>query len=226
MKRSKRYTSLEEINQEQEILDVVEAVKTNCTCKFAETLDIAFNLNILKKHTIRDIVVFPNKFGKEKRVLVFAKGEKAQEAKDAGAEHVGDDDLVEKIKGGWLEFDVAIATPDMMKSISSIARTLGTKGLMPNPKTQTVTNDIADAVKQVKAGRKEFRADANGVINMGVGKANMEKSQILENIKTLVKAVKAKEPEDIKGEYVKSAFLTSTMGKSVRLDTKALLKMK
>lgn len=224
MKRSKRYNSLEQIPADQDTASVVESVKKNCTCQFDETIDVAFNLNIEKKHTIRDIVVFPNPFGKEKRVLVFAKGDKAQEAKSAGADYVGDDDLVEKIAGGWLEFDVAVATPDMMKSISKVARTLGTKGLMPNPKTQTVTTDVGEAVKQIKAGRKEFRADSNGVINFGVGKSNMETEKIVENIKALGQAIKRKEPEDIKGEYFKSAYLTSTMGKSVKLDVKSLVK--
>ena len=166
--------------------------------------------------------MYPHAFGVSPRVLVFAKGEKAEAAKAAGADHVGSDEVIEKIAGGWLEFDVAISTPDMMRNIAKIAKTLGTKGLMPNPKAKTVTDDVKGAVAAIKAGRREFRANNEGVINFPVGKASMDHLQIKENIKEFYDILLKKKPNDLKGDYIKSISLSSTMGKGIRLDRKNL----
>ncbi len=223
IKRSKRYRAIESKEDFLGFKEALEVIKKNITSKFDETIEIAFNLNFLKKHSIRDIVVYPHSFGKAVKVAVFAKDKKAKQAKEAGADYVGDDDLIKKIEGGWLDFKVAIATPDMMKSIAKVSRILGQKGLMPSPKAKTVTGDVVQAVKSVKAGRREFKVDASGVLNFPVGKASMSEKQILENINEICNAVKKKKPIDIKGEYIKSAYLSSTMGKSISILKKAFL---
>ena len=220
MSKSKRYKALEAQGETNALNDAISFVKKNASAKFDETVEICFNLNLLKKHNIRDTVVFPHKFGVMPKVLVFTKGDKAEAAKEAGADYVGEDDLIEKIQGGWLDFDVAIATPDMMRSIAKIARILGTKGLMPNPKAKTVTDDVAGAVGQIKAGRREFRANNEGVINFAVGKASMEESALEENIKQFYDVLQKKKPTDLKGDYIKTIYLSSTMGKSVKLNRK------
>lgn len=219
---SKRYESIKKIKQSQSVDDAINVVKENATVKFDETIEISFNLNILKKHNVRGTVIFPHTFGASPKVLVFAKGEKADEATKAGADYVGTDDLIEKITGGWLDFEVAIATPEMMRSIAKIAKTLGTKGLMPNPKAKTVTEDIKEAVAAIKAGRKEFRANNEGVVNFPVGKSRMEKSQLKENVLEFYSTLMKKKPNDLKGDYIKSISLSSTMGKGVRLDQKKI----
>lgn len=219
---SKRYKALKRVEVPQDVERAIELVRENATAKFDETVEICFNLNILKKHNIRDTVVYPHSFGASPRVLVFAKGEKAEAAKEAGAEHVGSDDIIEKIADGWFEFDVAIATPDMMKNIAKIARILGTRGLMPNPKAKTVTDDVKTAVGAIKAGRKEFRANNDGVINFPVGKVSMDESELKENIREFYQTLLKKKPNDLKGDYIKSVSLSSTMGKGIRLDRKNL----
>ena len=222
-KRSKRYRLL---NKEENILSIVDAVdflkKEENSCKFDETVEVCFNLNLLKKHTIRDTISFIHSFGKTNKVLVFAKGSKAEEAKQAGADYVGADDLIEKINGGWLDCDVTVATPDMMKSVARIARVLGTKGLMPNPKAKTVTENVSQAVKELKAGRREFRANDDGVINFAVGKKSMETNQILGNINDFYSILLKKKPSDLKGDYIDSVYLTTTMGKSLQIDRKTM----
>ena len=149
--------------------------------KFDETVEVSMKLNIKSKHTIRDVMALPHLFGKEKKILVFAKGDKAEEARKAGAAFVGDDDLIEKIKGGWLDFDIAVATPDMMKDVGKLGQILGRRGLMPNPKTQTVTFNIKEALDELKKGRVEYRADKGGVVHLAVGKLSMDKEKITEN---------------------------------------------
>ncbi len=225
MKHSKRYNSITRPEGLHNAPEAITTIKKNSNCNFDETVDIHFDLNILKKHTIRDTVVFPHSFGKAPVVLVFAKGEKAEAARAAGAEHVGDDDLVQKISDGWLDFDVAVATPDMMKVIARIAKILGTKGLMPSPKAKTVTNDVAAAVQEIKSGRKEYRANEHGVINFAVGKVSMEDNKLIENFKILYNNILKKRPTDLKGDYIKSLYVSSTMGKSIKLDRKALFKL-
>ena len=172
MTHGKKYrAAAEKVNpQEQYALDkAVELVKAMGYAKFDETVEVAMKLSIKSKHTIRDVMALPHRFGKEKTILVFAKGDKAEEARKAGATHVGDDDLIEKIKGGWLDFDVAVATPDMMKDVGKLGKILGQRGLMPNPKTQTVTFNLKEAIDELRKGRVEFRADKGGVVHLAVG---------------------------------------------------------
>ena len=198
----------------------IELVKETAFAKFDETVEIALNLNIKTKHSVRDTLVLPNSFTAEKRILVFAKGEKADEARESGAAHVGDSDLIEKIKGGWLDFDVAVATPDMMKDVGKLGPVLGRRGLMPNPKTQTVTFDIKGALTELQKGRVEFRADKTGVIHLGVGKVSMDAARITENARLVMDEVGKKRPPDLKGEFIKSIAVSSTMGPGVRVNLK------
>ena len=202
--------------------EAIDLARNNATAKFDETIEITVNLNILQKHSIRDTVSFPNAFGKERIVAVFAQGEKAEEAKTAGASFVGFEDLIEKIKGGFTEFDVAISTPDLMKEVGKLGQILGRKGLMPNPKTGTVTLDIAAAVKSFKSGRFEYRADKNGIVRIGIGKASMPTNELVQNFKTFYDEIIKKKPTDLKGEYVKSIGVTSTMGVGVRIEHKKI----
>jgi large subunit ribosomal protein L1 len=192
-------------------------VKESAFAKFDETVELSLNLNIKKSQIVRDTVVLPNQFGEGKKVLVFAKGDKAAEAKEAGADYVGDVDLVEKIKGGWLDFDVAVATPDMMKDVGRLGPILGRRGLMPNPKTQTVTFDIKGALSELKKGRVEFRSDKTGVIHLAIGKVSMDIPKMLENLEIVLSEVIKKKPTDVKGEFIKSVCVSSTMGPGVKV---------
>ena len=198
----------------------IDLVKEMAYAKFDETVEVSMKLNIKSKHTIRDVMALPHRFGKEKSVLVFAKGDKAEEARKAGAAYVGDNDLIEKIKGGWLDFDIAVATPDMMKDVGKLGQILGRRGLMPNPKTQTVTFNIKEALAELKKGRVEYRADKGGVVHLAVGKLSMEKDQIRENAVSFISEVIRKRPADLKGDYVGSIVLSSTMGPGVKLSPK------
>ncbi len=164
--------------------EAITLVKKLAFAKFDETVELSLNLNLKKSGTVRDTVVLPHQFTKEKKILVFAKGDKAREAEEAGATYVGDDDLIEKIKGGWLDFDVCVATPDMMKDVGKLGPVLGRRGLMPNPKTQTVTFDIKGALAELRKGRVEFRADKTGVIHLPVGKVSMDITLIKENMES------------------------------------------
>ena len=202
--------------------EAVTMVKQNATAKFDETIEAVVNLNIESKHSIRDTISLPVSFGKEKKVLVFAKGEKAEEAKKAGADHVGAEDLMEKVKGGFLDFDVAIATPDLMKDVGKLGQVLGRRGLMPNPKTGTVTMNVDSTVKAFKKGRAEYRADKAGSIHMAVGKASMTPDDIKANFLAFYEDVLKKRPSDIKGDYVKRVCISSTMGAGVKLDFKKI----
>jgi large subunit ribosomal protein L1 len=198
--------------------DAVKLVKEISYAKFDESLEISINLNILQKHTVRDTTVLPHGTGKKVRILVFAKADKAKEAEKAGADFVGDADLIVKIKGGWFDFDVAVATPDMMKDVGKIGQLLGKRGLMPNPKTHTVTSDIIGTVEELKKGRVEFRADKTRIVHLGVGKLSMEDNALVENCKALYDGVLNKRPADLKGEYIKSIYLSSTMGPGIKID--------
>ena len=223
MKRGKNYkAALEKYNKQefyapQEALDMVKEI---AFAKFDETVELSVKLNLKKSQSVRDTLVLPHQFSGEKRVLVFAKGDKAQEAKDAGAAYVGDVDLVEKIRGGWLDFDVAVATPDMMKDVGRLGPILGRRGLMPNPKTQTVTFEIKAALEELKKGRVEYRSDKTGVVHFAVGKVSMDAGQMLENIKLVMSEIHKKRPSDSKGEFVKTVAVSSTMGPGVRVDFK------
>ncbi len=188
--------------------------------KFDETVEVAIRLNLKGKHTVRDTLVLPHGFRAEKKILVFAKGDKAEEARANGAAFVGDQDLIEKIQGGWLDFDIAVATPDMMKDVGKLGQVLGRRGLMPNPKTKTVTFDVKGAVEELKKGRVEFKADKSGVVHMAIGKVSMDAEKILENARLLLQEVLRKRPADLKGEYVQSIALSSTMGPGVLVNAK------
>ena len=223
MKRGKRYhQALQKFNQQEfyGLEQAVDLVKNLAYAKFDETVEIALRLNVKAKHSIRDTLVLPNSFRAEKKILVFAKGEKAEEAKTAGATHVGEADLIEKIQGGWLDFDVAVATPDVMKEVGKLGPILGRRGMMPNPKTKTVTFDLKEAIAELKKGRVEFRGDKTGVVHLPIGKVSMDKEKIVENARTLIAEVQRKKPSDIKGEFIKSIALASTMGPGVMVNPK------
>jgi large subunit ribosomal protein L1 len=225
MKRGKKYTqALAKVDRESfyPIDDAVKMMKDISFAKFDETIELSVKLNMKKSQSVRDTVVLPHQFAEEKKVLVFAKGEKAEEAKEAGAAYVGDVDLVEKIRGGWLDFDVAVATPDMMKDVGRLGPILGRRGLMPNPKTRTVTFDIKEALAELKQGRVEFRSDKTGVVHMAIGKVSMAPEQVAENYRLVVKEIIKKRPSDAKGEFVKSVVISPTMGPGVKIDAKGL----
>jgi large subunit ribosomal protein L1 len=199
----------------------VELVKGAAYAKFDETVDVAVRLGVDPRHAdqmVRGAVVLPNGLGKDVRVLVFAKGEKEKEAREAGADHVGADDLVAKIQEGWFEFDTAIATPDMMGVVGKIGKLLGPRGLMPNPKVGTVTFDIGRAVKESKSGKVEFRVEKAGIVHAPVGKASFSADTLKENLLALVDALMKAKPSAAKGTYIKKISLSSTMGPGVRLD--------
>lgn len=225
MRHSRRFQTLagkKDSNGAYSLSDAVKKVKEAATAKFDETVELAVNLGVDPKHAdqqVRGTVVLPNGTGKSTRVVVFAQGEKAQEAKDAGADFVGGDELAEKIqKENWLDFDVTIATPDMMKVVGKLGRILGPRGLMPNPKTGTVTTDLERTVKEFKAGKIEYRTDRAGVIHAPVGKASFSEQALEENVRELIAALIRAKPSAAKGTYMQSLFLTSTMGPSIRLD--------
>lgn len=199
----------------------VDLVKELKFAKFDETVELHINLKLSKSQTVRDTVVLPHQFRGEKKVLVFCKEDRVQEALAAGAAFAGADEYIEKVKGGWLEFDIAVATPDMMKDVGRLGMVLGRKGLMPNPKTGTVTNDIAAAINELKKGRVEFRADKTGVVHLAVGKVSMDGAKIVENIDALLAEMMRKKPSDAKADFVQSVSVSSTMGPGVWVDFKA-----
>jgi len=210
--RQQRYT----------LQDACHLVKDLSFAKFDETVDIAVRLGVNPKHAdqqVRGAVVLPNGTGKVNRVLVFAKGDKAKEAEDAGADVVGDDALVEKVQEGWLEFDTVIATPDMMGKVGRLGRILGPRGLMPNPKVGTVTFEVAKAVKDAKAGKVEFRVERTGaIVHAPVGKKSFGEDSLAENVRTIVTALVRAKPAAAKGTYLRSITLSTTMGPGVRID--------
>lgn len=203
--------------------DAVPLVQKVKFTKFDETVELHLRLGVDPKHAdqqVRGTVVMPNGLGKSKKVLVVASGDKARDAEAAGADFVGGEEMIAKIQAeNWLDFDAVVATPDMMRSMSKVARILGPRGLMPNPKTGTVTTDVASAVKEVKAGKVEFRVDKTGVIHAPVGKVSFATPKLVENASTLIQAVLRAKPAAAKGKYVKSATICSTMGPGVSLDT-------
>ncbi|MDR2493819.1 MAG: 50S ribosomal protein L1 [Spirochaetaceae bacterium] len=195
--------------------EALNVIKTLSYAKFDETVELSVKLNLKKSQSVRDTVVLPNQFKGEKRILVFCKAEKEKEAQDAGAVYVGAEDLIEKIKGGWLDFDVAVATPDMMKDVGKLGMVLGRRGLMPNPKTGTVTFDLKGALAELRKGRTEFRADKTGVVHLAVGKISMESEKVAENVRAAVAEIKRKRPVDAKGEFIRSISVASTMGPGI-----------
>ncbi len=206
-----------------EAFDLLPEIKS---AKFDETVEVALNLNVDPRHAdqmIRGSVVLPNGTGKTVRVAVFAKGAKADEAKEAGADHVNADELLENIQAGKIEFDIVIATPDMMGVLGKVARILGPKGLMPNPKTGTVTMDVTQAVNNAKGGQVNFRVDKKGNIHAGIGKASFPKEKLVENFRTFVEKINKSKPASAKGRYIKNAAVSLTMSPSVTLDTTPLM---
>lgn len=201
--------------------DALAIVKEVAFAKFDETIEMAVNLNLKKSHTVRDTVVLPNQFSGEKKILVFAKGDKAAEAEAAGAAYVGAEELVEKIKGGWLDFDICVATPDMMREVGKLGPVLGRRGLMPNPKTRTVTMDVKGAIAELQKGRVEYRADKTGVVHMPIGKVSMTPAQVKENIDAFMSDLVRKRPTDVKGDFIKTIAVSSTMGPGVKILVKA-----
>lgn len=208
-------------NRSYPLSEAISLVKDAAFAKFDETVDIAVRLGVDPRHAdqmVRGAVVLPNGLGKDVRVLVFAKGEKEKEARDAGADYVGADDLVAKIQEGWFEFDTAIATPDMMGVVGKIGKILGPRGLMPNPKVGTVTFDVARAVKESKSGKVEFRVEKAGIVHAPVGKVSFDGDKLRENVLALMEALIKAKPVAAKGTYVKKISLSSTMGPGVRCD--------
>ena len=202
--------------------EAVEMVVSTGRAKFDETVDVAIRLGVNPKHAdqmVRGSVVLPNGLGKTVRVLVFAKGEKEKEARDAGADYVGADDMVEKIKEGWLEFDRVVATPDMMGSVGKLGKILGPRGLMPNPKVGTVTFDVKGAVTELKAGQVEFRVEKAGIVHSPVGKVSFGADKLTENILALIETTIKLKPASSKGTYLKNISLSTTMGPGVKVDT-------
>ena len=203
------------------LAEATELIKKTHHTKFNETVELAINLGVDPKHSdqvVRGTVVLPHGLGKSVRVLVLASGEKQREATEAGAEYVGGDDMVQKIMEGWTDFDAVIATPDMMRAAGKLGKVLGPRGLMPNPKTGTVTMDVAKAIKETKAGKVEFRVDKAGIVHVPIGKIKFEAKVLEENAHALINAVVKAKPAAAKGKYVKRITLTSTMGPGIDID--------
>ena len=224
MVQSKRYiANLEKVDRNKDYgLDEATSILLEASSvKFDESIEVAINLGVDPKHAdqiVRGTVSLPHGTGKDVKVLVFAKGDMVEEAEKAGADYVGDSDMVEKIKKGWTDFDVVIAAPDMMGEVGKLGRVLGPRGLMPNPKVGTVTTDISRAVTESKAGKIEFRVDKFGIIHNGIGKLSFEKEKIVENARVFIDAIKKAKPQASKGTYMKKVTITSTMGPGIKLD--------
>lgn len=226
MKRGKKYQdavkSFDKANQ-YDVAEAISLVKKNATAKFDETIELHIKTGCDGRHAeqqIRGAVVLPHGTGKTVKVLVFAKGVKLDEAQAAGADYVGGEELVPKIQNeGWLDFDVIVATPDMMGVVGRLGRVLGPKGLMPNPKAGTVTMDVTKAVKDIKAGKIEYRLDKTNIIHVPIGKASFSEEQLSDNFRTLIEAIMKARPSTLKGQYLKSITITPTMGPGVKLST-------
>ena len=223
-KKSKRYTEAAALVEKGKLYsaeEAIELVKKTSNVKFDASIDVAFNLGLDVRQAdqqLRGAVVLPHGTGKSKKVLVVAEGPKAQEAKDAGADIVAGKEILEDIKKGWLDFEVMIATPNMMADLGKLGRILGPKGLMPNPKTGTVTLDVAKAVQEVKAGRVEYRADSFGIIHGVIGKVSFSEEDLMENLNAFVSAILRVKPATVKGDYVKSISIASTMGPGIKVE--------
>lgn len=218
MKHGKNYReALKKYDPQQSyaIDKACELVKSLHFVKFDETVELHVALRLGKSQSVRDTLVFPNQFTAEKKVLVFCSEDRAKEALDAGAAYAGSTEYIDKVKGGWLDFDIAVATPDMMKDVGRLGMVLGRKGLMPNPKTGTVTNDIVSAINELKKGRTEYRADKTGIIHIAVGKVSMEPAKVAENVNTLLSELNRKKPADAKTDFIRSVSVSSSMGPGV-----------
>ncbi|AMM91299.1 50S ribosomal protein L1 [Peribacillus simplex] len=223
-KKGKKYleaAKLVEVSKAYAVTEAIEVAKKANFAKFDATVEVAFRLGVDPKKAdqqIRGAVVLPNGTGKTQRVLVFAKGEKAKEAEAAGADYVGESDFINKIQQGWFEFDVIVATPDMMGEVGKLGRVLGPKGLMPNPKTGTVTFDVTKAVNEIKAGKVEYRVDKAGNIHAPIGKVSFEDAKLVENFTTIYDTLMKVKPAAAKGTYMKNVSVTTTMGPGVKVD--------
>ena len=229
MSTSKRYKeNFEKIDVNKDYLldDAFEILTTSKKVKFNESVDLAINLGVDPRHAdqiVRGTVSLPHGTGKKLKVLVIAKGDKADEAIEAGADFAGDKEFLDKIKSGWVDIDIIIATPDMMAEVGKLGRVLGPRKLMPNPKSGTVTNDVKNAVEEVKKGKIEFRVEKNGIIHTIIGKTSFDKLQLVENCKTLMSAIMKAKPNSLKGIYLKKVTLSSTMGPGIKLDKNIFL---
>src|SRR5690625_1038889 len=229
-KKGKRYqesAKLVDPAKSYEITEAIEVLKKMSKAKFDETVEAAFRLGVDPKKAdeqIRGAMVLPHGTGKTQRVLVFAKGDKVKEAEEAGADYVGDDELIAKINQGWFEFDVIVATPDMMAEVGKLGRVLGPKGLMPNPKTGTVTFEVEKAVKDIKAGQIEYRVDSNANLHAPIGKVSFDNDKLIDNFVALTKTLVSAKPQSSKGTYMRNVVVTSTMGPGIKVDVSDYLR--
>lgn len=224
-KRYKEISAAFDVLKTHEIDEAIKLVKNNAKAKFNETIEIAFNLGVDPKQAdqnVRGVVNLPEGTGKEVRVAVFARDAKAKEAKDAGADIVGDDDLAETVKSGKLDFDRVISTPDMMAVVGQLGKILGPRGLMPNPKLGTVTDDIETAVKNIKGGSVEYRVEKAGIVHAGIGKMNFNENDLLENLKAFFTSISKSKPESVKGSFIKKITIASTMGVGLEVNLTSL----
>lgn len=225
-KRNKKILEKVDTKKEYSIEEAIKTLKELSSVKFVESLDVAIRLGVDPRHAdqmVRGTVSLPHGTGKEVKVLVIAKGPKIQEALDAGADYAGFEEYLEKIKGGWADVDVIIATPDTMADLGKLGKVLGPKGLMPNPKSGTVTMDVAKAVKEVKAGKIEFRVEKTGIVHTSVGKLNFEVDKLVENTKAFLNTIIKLKPPTAKGQYVKSLYLSSTMGPGLKISKEEIV---
>jgi large subunit ribosomal protein L1 len=226
-RHGKKYTNAAKSVEDRlyTIEDAVALIRKMKYSKFDETLELAILLGVDPKHAdqmVRGTVVLPHGIGRTKRVVVIASGEKLKEAEAAGADHVGGKEIVERIAGGWLEFEAVVSTPDMMREVGKLGKVLGPKGLMPNPKSGTVTQDVAKAVQEIKAGKLEFRVDKTAIIHCGVGKLSFDEKKLNDNAHALMQAILKAKPPTAKGKFMRSVYMSSTMGPSVKIDTASI----